>query len=157
MIRYLLDSIFFCIAQCSAAQQSIPLRIFRNSIPLPDNVITLGPDLIDTAHYTLTIEAHLPIAAKNARQYTIPLQFYFSNQTEKLLLYSPEASFYHDSKITYHHSELIRLPQKTTKAMRLTLYRAYSPVISKTDLLQLHVAGGGILYIPVAFRLVYDQ
>lgn len=157
MIRYLFYSIFLCIAHCAAAQQSVTVRIFRDSVLLLDNTIILGPELRDTAQFTITLEAHLPAAAKNAHQYTIPLQFYCSNQTGKSLLYYHEAVFYHDSRLTYDRREVIRLQAKEQKVMQLTLYRASQPIFSKTGLLQFQVMGGSMLYIPVAFRLVYDQ
>jgi hypothetical protein len=73
MIRYLFYSIFLCITHCAAAQQSVPVRIFRDSVLLPDHIIILGPELRDTAQYTITVETHLPAAAKNCEPIQHPL------------------------------------------------------------------------------------
>ncbi|MNU26819.1 hypothetical protein D3C71_151990 [compost metagenome] len=39
MIRYLFSSIFLLFTQCTPAQQPVPVRIFKDSILLPDKII----------------------------------------------------------------------------------------------------------------------
>lgn len=156
MIRYLISSIFLLFAEHAIAQQTVPVRIYKDSALLPDNIIILGPELRDTAKYTITLEAHLPAAAKHADLYTIPLQLHFNNRTGKSLLYHPEAVFYHDSRLIYDTRKLVPFQTTTQKVLRLTLYRTYAPLFSKKDLFQFQVMGGGMLYIPVTFRLIYD-